>query len=184
MLRLKETAFLERVRLAILANRHIEDHRMSMKLWRSVAIDWASCIVLKGRGKIFSRVLRHMNIADSCLLIPLQFYERNAHAFTVRISHADITAHKRSQRNRLRRGEGRIPSGSVLNARYLLAVFVLIGPCWLVFDKLNSALRVQPFTERCKTICLNSTMQSPFFRECAAPFAECPPVAAPVVLLL
>jgi hypothetical protein len=184
LLRLKETALLKRVRLAVLTNSYIEDHSMSMELRRCIAVNRAGRIVLEGCGKELSRVLRGMNIADACLRIPLQFSECNTHAFTMRLAHMNITAHKRSQRNRLRCGEGRIPTGPVLNTRYLVAIFVLIGPCRLMPDKLNSALWVLPFTEQSKTICLDSAMQSPLFSERAAPFAVCLPVAAPVVLLL
>jgi hypothetical protein len=98
--------------------------------------------------------------------------------------HANVTAHKRSKRNGLRRRKGGIPSCSVLNARYLLAVFVLVGPRGLMFDELCSVLRMLAIAQICEVFCMNSTMKIPIFGKLTTPFAVCLSILAPVILLL
>jgi hypothetical protein len=102
----------------------------------------------------------------------------------MRFPHANITAHKRGKRNGLRSGKGRIPPGTVLNARNLLAILVLVGSRRLVLDELCAALWMLALAQVSESICLDSTVESPFLRKLTAPFAVCLPIAAPVVLLL
>jgi hypothetical protein len=65
-----------------------------------------------------------MNIADACLRVPFEFSQRHVNTFTMCFAYAFITTHKRSERNRLWRGESRIPSGAMLRAGDLRAIFV------------------------------------------------------------
>jgi hypothetical protein len=98
----------------------------------------------------------------------------------MRFPHVNITAHKCGKRNGLRRGKGRIPSCPVLNARYLLAVFVLVGPRGLMFDELHSVLRMLAIAQVCEVPCMNSTVEIPLFGKSTTPFAVCLSILAPV----
>ena len=151
------------MRLAVLAHSHVEDHCVCVKLWCCITIDRPCRIVFKRRRKKLTCILRRMNIADARLCVSLQFSKRDTHALTMCIPHANITAHKRGKRNGLRRGKGCIPSGPVLDARYLLAVFVLVGPRGLMFDELRSVLRMLAIAQICEVFCMNSTMKIPIF---------------------
>src|SRR5271157_632646 len=71
LLRLEKAAFLKRPRLAVLAHGHIENDRMSMKLWCGIPIYRAGSIVLEGGANELARGLRRVDIADTRLRIPL-----------------------------------------------------------------------------------------------------------------
>jgi hypothetical protein len=111
-----------------------------VKLRRGIAIHGTRRIVLERSCKELARRFRRMNIADTRLCVPLQFVQSNTHTFTMCFPHAKIAINKRSQRNRLWRGKSRIPPSTVLNARNLLAILVLVGSRRLVLDKLCTAL--------------------------------------------
>jgi len=53
----------------VLALGHVEDHGVSMKLGRSIAIDGPRGVVLEGGGDKFSGRLRGMDIADPRLRV-------------------------------------------------------------------------------------------------------------------
>ena len=99
--------------------------------------------------------------------------KRDTHALTMSFSHMNITAHKRGKRNGLRRGKGSIPSCPVFDARYLLAVFVLVGPRGLMFDELRSVLRMLTIAQVCEVFCIDSAVEIPVFGKRTTPFAVC-----------
>ena len=113
LLRLEKTALLKSARLAIVPLGHIENDRVSMKLRRGIAIHRTSGVMLEGRGDELARRLRRMDVADARLGIPLQFIQRYANTFAVRLTYTIIATHKGGERNRLRRRECRIPSGAM-----------------------------------------------------------------------
>ena len=156
---------------------------MSMKLWRSITIYRTGGVVLECGSDEFSGRLRRMNIADARLRVAFQFSQRYANAFTMRFTHTIITAHKRSQRNGLRRGESRIPSGAVLRAGDLLAVFIFVGSGWLMLDELYAALRLLAFAQARKVRVIHRALQTPLTRKPSLPLAVPLSVAAPVILV-
>jgi hypothetical protein len=155
-----------------------------MKLRGSVAIDGPRGVVLKGGGDEFSGCLRGVDIADPRLRVPLQLRERNADALPVRLPHSVIAAHKRSQRNRFRRGKRGVPSGAVLGAGHLFAEFAFVGSRNLMPDKLLFGVRMLPFAQPREMFGADCTMQAPLLGEPALPFAVALLIAAPVVLFL
>jgi hypothetical protein len=93
-----------------------------------------------------------MEVPDASLRVAFQFMKRNTNTFTMCASHAFIATHKRSKRNGLRRRERRIPSCTMFCARDLLAIFVLVGLCWLMPDKLHGVLWMLPFAQPCELL--------------------------------
>src|SRR5216683_79142 len=77
-----------------LALGHVEDHGMSMKLGRSIAINGPRGVVLESRGDEFPGRLRGMNIADPRLRVSLKLPERHADTLPMSFAHPIITAHK------------------------------------------------------------------------------------------
>jgi integrase len=94
VLRLKQTALLQGARLSVVTLGHIENDRVRMKLRRSIAVHGTSGVMLKGSGDELVRRLRRMDVTDARLCIPLQFMQRHANTFTVRLAHALISTHK------------------------------------------------------------------------------------------
>src|SRR5208337_2509493 len=125
LLRLEKASLLKRPRLAVLTLGHIENDRMSMKLWRGIPIYRTGSVVLKGGGNELGRRFRRVDIADTRLCIPLQFAKCHADTFTVRLPHTLIAADKRGERNGFRRGECRIPPCTMFDAGDFLAILVL-----------------------------------------------------------
>src|SRR5580698_7749462 len=183
VLRLEETAFLQRASLTILTFRHVEDDSVRMKLRSSITINGPGCIVLKGSSNKLSSRLRRMDIANACLRVALQFVQRHTNTLTMRFAHTLITTYERSERNRLRRGECCIPSCTMLRARDPLAVFIFVGSGWLMLDKLFGTLWMLPFTQSCKVLVSDYALQTPFMCKFSLPLAMSLLVAAPVVLL-
>jgi len=177
-----DTALLERAALAVLAFGHIEDDGVGVKLRRSIAVHRTGSVMLKGGCDELAGRLRCMDVADARLRITLQFTERDADAFTVRLPHAIIAAHVRGQRNGFGRRECGIPSGAVLHAGDFLTVFVFVSTCGLVLDELHAALRMLAFTQAGEVLGADFAMQTPLVRKPALPLTMSLLVAAPVVL--
>jgi hypothetical protein len=72
---------------------------MSVKLRRGIAIHRAGGVMLEGRGNELAGRLRCMDVADARLRVSLQFSESDADAFTVRLPHTIIAAHKGGERD-------------------------------------------------------------------------------------
>src|ERR1700679_785127 len=121
-----------------------------------------------------------MNVTDASLCVSLQFSQSHADAFTMRLAHAVVTAHKGGERDRLRCGERRIPTGAMLHAGDFLAVFVFIGSGGLVFDELRAALRMLALTQPGEMLGAYVATQPPLLCEPALPLAVRLLVTAPV----
>lgn len=122
VLRREDLVRLEGACLPVLPFSDVEDHGMSMELRRRVTVHRPRGIVLEGRGDEFPGRLRGMDVADPRLGVLLQILQSLADAFAVRFPHPVVAAHKSRERNRLPRGEGRIPAGAVLHARHFPSV--------------------------------------------------------------
>src|SRR5207253_1737156 len=101
----------------VLALGHVEDHGMSMKLGRRVAIDGPRGVVLESGGDKFSGRLRGMDIADPRLRVSFKLLKCRAYTLPMGLPHPIIAAH--GERYRLRRREGGVPPGAMLGAGYL-----------------------------------------------------------------
>ena len=176
-------ALLKGACLAVLAFGHIEDDGMSVKLRRGIAVDRAGGVMLEGGRDELAGRLRCMDVADTRLRVSLQFSKRNADAFAVRLAHTLIAAHKGGERDGLRCGECRIPTGAMFHAGDFLAIFVFVGASGLVLDQLHAALRMLAFAQAGKVFGANFTLQAPLLRKPALPFTMGLLVTAPVVLL-
>ena len=89
----------------VLALGHVEDHGMSMKLERRVAIYGPRGVVLESGGDEFSGRLRGMDIADPRLRVSFKLLKCCAYTLPMGFPHPIIAAHKRGERYRLRRRE-------------------------------------------------------------------------------
>ena len=89
---------LQGARLAVLPLGHVENHRMGVKLRRSIAFDGPGGVVLEGGGDKFARRLRCVDVADPRLgdTAPSS-PKRHADTLPVRLSHPLIAAHKRGK---------------------------------------------------------------------------------------
>src|SRR5437667_8899203 len=99
---------------------------MSMKLWRGIAglmIGTGGCVFELCGDHLPSRD-RRLVAAATRLQVFLQGLERLVHAFAMCQPDSIIIADKRSQRNRFRRAEGRIPARTVFGRRNLFTVVV------------------------------------------------------------
>lgn len=61
------------------------------------AFDGPRSVMFEGRSNEFTRGLRCMDVANSCLCVTFQLTQRHAYALTVRLPNTIITAHKRGQ---------------------------------------------------------------------------------------
>src|ERR1700679_2349791 len=78
LLRLEETALLQCARLPIVPLGYIENDRVSMKLWRGIAIHRTRDVMLEGGGDEPARCLWRMDITNARLCIPLQLMQCHA----------------------------------------------------------------------------------------------------------
>ncbi len=76
----------------------------------------------------------------------------------MRLSHPLIAADKRSERNRLRRGERGIPTGAMLDARHFLAEFSFIGFGNLMANELRFGVRMLAFGQPCEVFGADCTL--------------------------
>src|ERR1035441_8183175 len=93
-----------------------------MQLRRDVAIDRTGRVVLEFGGDKLARGLGRMIATDSGLCVALKLVKGDADAFAVRFANTFIAADQSRQRDGLRRGKGRIPTGTVLHRLDGLAV--------------------------------------------------------------
>ena len=122
----KRALRLNRARLAIVALGNIENNRVCVQLWRDIAIDRASCVVLKLGGDKLACGLGWVIAADARLRVVFELVKGNADAFPVCFADTLIAADKRGERDRFGRGKGRIPAGAVLHCPDGIAVGILI----------------------------------------------------------
>ena len=80
--------------MAIVALRDIENDRVSMQLWRDIAIDRTGCIVLKFGGDKFACSIGRMIAADASLRVEFELVEGNADALSVGFADTLIAADK------------------------------------------------------------------------------------------
>jgi hypothetical protein len=168
----------------VLALGHVEDHGMSMKLGRSIAIDGPRGVVLEGGGDEFSARLRGMDIADPRLRVSFKLLKCRAYTLPMGFPHPIIAAHERRKRYRLRRRECGVPPGAMLGARHLSAKFAFIGSRNLMPHELLFGVRMLAFTQACKVFGTNATLQPPLLGEFALPLTVTLLIAAPVILFL
>ena len=142
LLRLEETALLKRTCRSVRALSDIEDNGMSVKLRRGIAIDGPRCVVLEFCGDELAGGLGGMIATDPRLRIPLQLAKSSRDCLAVCLADPAVTADERGQRNRLRRAEGRIPPGAMLDGFDCLAIGVLVLEGLPMLNKLFAGLRV------------------------------------------
>jgi hypothetical protein len=146
----------------VLALGHVEDHGVSMKLGRSIAIDGPRGIVLKGGGDEFAGRLRGMDIADPRLRVSFKFLKCRAYALPMGFPHPIIAAYESGERYRLRRGKCSVPPGTMLDAGHLSAKFAFIGSGNLMPYKLLFGVRMLAFTQPRKVFGTNATSEHDF----------------------
>src|SRR5208282_2173404 len=179
-----QSSHLFRIFETVLALGHIEDHGMSMKLRRSIAIDGPRGIVLEGGGDEFPGRFRGMDIADPRLRVSFKLLKCRAYTLPMGLPHPIITAHEGRERYRLRRRECGVPPGAMLGAGNLLAEFPFIGSRNLMPYELLFGVRMLAFTQSCKVFGTNATLQPPLLGEPALPLTVTLLIAAPVALFL
>lgn len=155
-----------------------------MKLGRSIAINRPRGVVLESGGDKFAGRLRGMDIANPRLRVSLKFLKCRAYTLPMGFPHPIIAAHKGGKRYRLRRGEGSVPPGAMLDAGYISAEFAFIGFRNLMPYELLFGVRMLAFTQSCKVFGTNATLQPPLLGEPALPLTVTLLIAAPVVLFL
>ncbi len=168
----------------VLALGHVENHGVSMKLGRSIAIDGPRGVVLESGGDKFSGCLRGMDIADPRLRVSFELLKCRAYTLPMGFPHPIIAAHESRKRYRLRRRKRGVPSGAMLGAGHLLAEFPVIGSRNLMPYELLFGVRMLAFTQSRKVFGTNGTLQPPLLGEPALPLTVPLLIAAPVVLLL
>src|SRR5208283_3657398 len=168
----------------VLALGHVEDHGMSMKLGRSIAIDGPRGVVLESGGDEFSGRLRGMDIADPRLRVSFKLLKCRANALPMSLPHPIIAAYERCERYRLRRRECSVPPRAMLGAGHLSAKFAFIGSRNLMPHELLFGVRMLAFTQSCKVFGTNATLQPPLLGEPTLPLTVTLLIAAPIVLFL
>ena len=179
-----QSSHLFRIFEIVLALGHVEDHGMSMKLGRRVAIDGPGGVVLESGGDKFSGRFRGMDIADPRLRVSFKLLKRRAYTLPMGFPHPLIAAHKRGERYRLRRRECGVPPGAMLGAGYISAKFAFIGSRNLMPYELLFGVRMLAFTQPREVLCVNFARELPLLGEPALPFRMALLIAAPVVLFL
>src|SRR5208282_652270 len=149
----------------VLALGHVEDHGMSMKLGRSIAIDGPRGVVLESGGDEFSGRLRSMDIADPRLRVSFKLLECDANTFPVGFTHPIIAAHESGKRYRLWLGKRGVPPGAMLGASHCLAKFPSVSSGNLMPDKLLFGVRMLPLAQPREVFGTNSTSQPPLLGE-------------------
>ena len=94
LLRGEEALGLDGARLAVVALGHVENDRVSMQLWRDVAIDRTGGIVLELGGYKFASGLGRMIPAYAGLGVVFELVEGNADALPVGFTDTLIAADK------------------------------------------------------------------------------------------
>src|SRR5438477_30938 len=99
---------------------------MSVKLRRGI-----SAFVVRPRGRMLKLGGDHLASSDrrfvstaSGLYVTLEYFQSLLDTFSMGDSHAVVVANQGGKRNRFRRAEGRIPTGSMLTRRDLFTVVV------------------------------------------------------------
>ncbi len=157
---------------------------MGVQLGSGVALDRPRRVVLEGRGGEFACGLRRADVADPRLGVPLQLAQGYPNTLAMRFPHPLVAAYKRGQRDRLWRGEGRIPPGPVLDGRDLLAVLAFVGLRHLMADQLLFRVRMLAFAQSGEMLGTDRPRQTPLAGQSALPLAVTLLILAPVVLLL
>jgi hypothetical protein len=171
LLRLKEAALLQGASGPIRAFSDIENHCMSVKLRRGVAVHRARGVVLElGDDELacgFSRPIA----AHAGLRISFQLIQGDTHRFAVGRAHPVIATNQRGQRNGFWRGKSRVPPGPVLDRLDCFPIWILILEGLPMLDKLLTCLRMLPFREPMEFLGSNSTRKSVFLGKLALPLA-------------
>jgi hypothetical protein len=155
-----------------------------MKLWRYIAIDGASCIVLKLRGDKFPSSLGRMIAADAGLRIVFQLVEGNADALSVGYADTLIPPDKGSERDGLGGGKGRIPAGSMLHRLDPLAVGILIFIGRSLPHELLPGLRMLALAEFLEVFGRDRFGKAELLGEAALPLPCYDSALRPIVLFL
>ena len=183
-LRLEQTTLLQRVRVAVFALSHIENDNVGVELRRGVAVDRTGSVVLKGRRYELAGLLRLAHVPHARLGVPLELGQGYSNTLPMRLTHPLVAAHQRRQRNRLRRGDRRVPAGPVANRSDLLTVPVLIGSRRLVPDHLLLGEWVLAFAQPGEMLRADLALQTKLGGKLALPLAVTLLTSAPVVGLL
>ena len=154
-----------------------------MKLRRGVAIDGPRCVVLEFCDDELAGGLGGTIATDPRLRVPLQLAESGRDRHAVSLADPAVAANKRGQRNRLRRTEGRIPPGAMLDGFDCLSIGVLVLEGLPMLNKLLAGLRVLTFREPVELIGANGSSEAVFLGKLALPFALHGLPLAPIALV-
>ena len=154
-----------------------------MKLRRGVAIDGARCVVLEFCGDELAGGFGGMVAADPRLRVPFQLAESGRDRHAVSLAHPAVAANKRGERNRLGRGEGRVPTGAMFDGFDGLPIGVLVLEGLPMLDKLLAGLRVLAFREPMKFLGADGSGEAKFLGKLALPFALHGLSLAPIALV-
>jgi hypothetical protein len=183
LLRLEESAFLERPRGSIGTFSDIEDDGVGVKLRSSIALDGTRCVVLEFCDNELAGKLGRPIATEPRLRVSLQFAESGRDRHAVSLADPSVAAHKSCQRNRLRRAEGRIPPGAMLDGFDCLSIGVLVLKGLPMLNKLLAGLRVLTVREPVELIGANGSSETILFGKQALPFALHGLPLAPIALV-
>ena len=156
---------------------------MGVKLRRGIAIDGPRCVVLEFCDDELAGGLGGMIATDPRLRVPLQLAESGRDRHAVSFADPAVAAHKSRQGNGLRRTEGRIPPGAVLDGFDCLSIGVLVLKGLPMLNKLLAGLRVLTVREPVELFGSNGSSEAVFFGKLALPFALHGLPLAPIALV-
>ncbi len=110
VLAIEETLGLHRTSCTVGPLRHVEDHRMGMKLRCCIAIDRAGGVMLELGSDELACILGGMIAADPCLGIPLQLVQSSRDGGAVSLAHTVVASYKCGEGHGLRCGKGGMAS--------------------------------------------------------------------------
>ena len=155
--------------LSVLSFSEIKKYNMGMKLGRRVAVHGARAVVLELGANPFAGCLGGVVPAHAGLDKPLHLVQGNAHTLAVSLPHPLVTAHKRRERDALRRAKGSVPAGAVLHRLHRVAVFVLVLEGLPVSDELLAGLRVLAVGKAVELFLADFAFQAPLLCEPPVP---------------
>ncbi len=149
----------------------IEDHGMGVELRRGVAIHRSRGVVFELRRDELTGGLGGMVAADPRLCVPLQLCKGSGDCGSVRFPHPLVPSNQGCQRDGLGRGEGRVPSGPVLDRLGLRAVRVRVLLRLPMPHQGSLGLRVFAFREPGELRHLHRSRQPELYSESSQPLA-------------
>src|SRR5262249_21202385 len=138
---------------------------------RGIAVNRPRAVVFEERRREIAGRLRPPIATQPRLDVRLQLVERYAHALAMRVTHTVVAADQGGDRDALRRGERRVPSGPMLHRRGGLSTGVLRLTGGLVANELFSGDWMLPVGEPREVLLTNLAGEAPPVRELSVPLA-------------